>query len=156
MLTLGPLASPRSPQHVQVHQYDRQVISAWFELLGYDPIDHHQPRARSQRAMAILQDSHAAFIVPVVDNALQHDRVGAGRDSVEEATSDEFASICDSGVREIFPCTFRTMRQIEDYAAHRWIFVEDRYQQLAESAADIHQRRNPGEVVCGEEAGTPI
>jgi hypothetical protein len=71
--SLRPFASAGYTQHIQIHQHGRQMVQRWLELLGHDPIDHHQPRSRFQHAMTVLQNAHAVFVIPIADDALHHD-----------------------------------------------------------------------------------
>jgi len=121
MLALRPFASSGTAQHIQIRQHGRQMVRFGLQHLGYDSIDHSQPRAAFQRAVTGLQSSRATFVVPVMDDALQYDASApAGTDSKKLPPMNSALSATPAAVRFLFAPSAqcgrsKTMRRIDGY-----------------------------------------
>jgi hypothetical protein len=78
-----PLDAAGSPQHVEIAHGARTGFRIRRERLRYDPFDNDQLAAGWKRIAAIAQDDPATIVLPIVDDALHHDRVGAAWDRFE-------------------------------------------------------------------------
>lgn len=78
-----PLDAAGSPQHVEIAHGARTGFRIRRDRLRYDPFDNDQLAAGWKRIAAIAQDDPATIVLPIVDDALHHDRVGAAWDPFE-------------------------------------------------------------------------
>ena len=80
---------------------------------------------------AILKNYATAFVVPVVDHALENDRVGTRRHLLKEISSNELSSVTHTDAFEVLVCCRRTPRKVENRAANVLVLLRDSTDQFA-------------------------
>ena len=103
----------------------------------HDPLDQEE---RSSVSPHVPEDPDAILVVPVVDDPLEEIRVAAFGHGLEEAPADDRATLS-----EVDP--FDDVRLVEEQASELWVLVDQCPQEGSVTAADVHDRSEPPEVV---------
>lgn len=96
ILCFRPLAAAGSSQHVKVAHDTGTVLGFRRGKLRHDPLDHGQRPAGRQRVPTIAQDDPAPLVIPIMENALHQDRIGAARDFFKKTAGGEPAAAGDA------------------------------------------------------------
>src|SRR5438876_3754351 len=102
---------------------------------------------RPKGAVACLKNPCCRVVIPVVKDVLHDNRVGARRQFAKEVAAFDSHSARDASTSECPGCAGCDMWKIEQYTTHLLVATQDRGQQKAMSARDVHQRYYSFEVV---------
>src|SRR2546425_2650033 len=92
IFSLCPLAAPGHHEHIQIHELVKERLIAE----RYDRFDDAQPAVRPHRAVAVLENRNAAFIVRIVNDPLENVGVASLWDLFKKVASHKVTSCVES------------------------------------------------------------
>ena len=110
----------------------------------------------ADRRTARLEDADRLLVVPVVHDGLEHVRVAAAWDAVEEAAADDLASIGDAHLREKLRGMSHDVWLIEQHTPSLCIGAQDVSQERAVPATDVHDSTESTEVIRGDDRSAEL
>lgn len=116
-------------------------------MIGDDGLDQQQRGPGRRGRSDVAQDGQGLLIRPVVDDVLQHVRIGAGGHSVEERSGDDLHAVGGSVLAQQLWCPVYDLLQVVEHPAGRRRGIEDGGQQPAVATTDIGDRGERCEVV---------
>ena len=97
--------------------------------------------------MAVLQDGDRLLIVPIVNDPFEDDRVSPRGQGLKEIAPDQLTTVRDVWSGDLFFGAGDDLRRVEQDAGHSGIFLQDRSNQTAVSAACVHDFVDAAETV---------
>src|ERR687887_570620 len=86
-----------------------------------------------------------------MDDALEDDRICDRRYRLEEIARDKFDAVADADLLQMPASGLRASRKVKHGSAQLPVLLRDGAEQLARSAANVHQMRYPAEIVGAED-----
>jgi hypothetical protein len=99
------------------------VGRAW--RFRHQPFDQQQFAAARKRLVTVAQDRDAARIIPIVNHALEDDRISDHRDGFEEIASDKFDAIADTDLPKMAACGLGAPRKVQNSSAQFPVLLRD-------------------------------
>ena len=96
-MLFGALKTTGPAQHVQIAHRLSPVLVAGAGRFGHHSFHQQQRSIFRQGATAVLEDHRTAFIVPIVNDALEDDGVSEVWNGLEEIAGDEICPITEIG-----------------------------------------------------------
>src|SRR6476619_8596756 len=121
------IAFRRPPRHQALNQ--QQCPSVWESFA------------------TISQDYTAALVVPIVNYALEDDRIGEVRDHFEEIAGDKFCTIDNSEALKMFVRSIGASWKIKHSTKKLRIFSSYGADQFTRPASDVHEMGNVSKII---------
>src|SRR4030088_665507 len=126
------------------------VLVAGAGRFGHHSFHQQQRSIFRQGATAVLEDHRTAFIVPIVNDALEDDGVSEVWNGLEEIAGDEICPITDASPFQMTGRGFGAYGEIENDGSDMRIFPGHGPDKFAGAAPNVHQAIDAAEVVGTE------
>src|SRR6185369_5962504 len=147
VLPLGAFEPAGPAEHIQITQRVRLVLLRCRRRLRHQPFGQQQLAVAWQRLATVLEYRDAARIIPVMDHALEDDRIRDCRNGFEEIARYKFDAIADTDLPKMGACGLGASWKVENSSAQFPVLLRDSAEQFAGPAAHVHQVGYPAEIV---------
>ena len=132
-------SAAQSGQHVEIGACHGLVTGTGTQPRWPHALDDQHPPIGWHSNRATTQEGCAVFVIPVVQDALKHVAIGAGRNPFEEAAGLELAAFAKASRHGLPLCTVLRMGQVEHRSVQCVVSRQHGQHEVAMPAADIHR-----------------